>query len=184
MGGRPLMRVCVFCGASDGSDPKYLDAARDLGRLLAEAGVTVVYGGASVGLMGAVADAALDAGGEVVGVIPRVLIDRELAHKGLTEQHVVDNMHDRKARMAELSDAFIALPGGIGTLEELFEVWTWAYLGIHTKPLGVINLDGFYQPLITMADHMVGEGFLKPTTRALLRVATKPADVLDALVND
>ena len=180
------MRVCVFCGASDGGDPKYLDTARDLGRLLAENGITVVYGGASVGLMGAVADAALTAGGAVIGVIPRTIVDRELAHKGLTEQHVVDSMHDRKAKMAELSDAFVALPGGIGTLEELFEVWTWAYLGIHTKPLGVINLDGFYQPLITMADHMVDEGFLKPATRALLRVAAKPADVLGAmaLAND
>jgi uncharacterized protein (TIGR00730 family) len=177
------MRVCVFCGASDGRGTRYVETATELGRVLAERGITLVYGGAGVGLMGAVADAALKAGGDVIGVIPQGLVDRELAHPGLTEQYVVDDMHDRKAKMAELSDAFVALPGGIGTLEELFEVWTWAYLGIHAKPLGVLDVDGFYGPLITMADHMVAEGFLKPATRALLLVGRKPAELVDEITS-
>jgi uncharacterized protein (TIGR00730 family) len=176
------LAVCVFCGSSTGRGTRYLEAAAGLGRLLAARGITVVYGGARVGSMGALADAALAAGGQVVGVIPGGLFSQETPHEGLTELHVVADMHERKAKMAELSDAFLALPGGIGTLEELFEVWTWAYLGIHGKPIGLVDLDGFYRPLVAMADHMVGEGFLQPSARALLQVSPDPAELLDALV--
>jgi uncharacterized protein (TIGR00730 family) len=173
------MRVCVFCGSATGRGPRYLDAAADLGRLLASRGITLVYGGARVGTMGTLADAALAAGGEVIGVIPSGLFSQETPHDGVTKLHVVADMHERKAKMAELADGFLALPGGIGTLEELFEVWTWAYLGIHRKPIGLVDLDGFYQPLITMADHMVAEGFLRPATRSMIKVAADPADLLD-----
>jgi uncharacterized protein (TIGR00730 family) len=141
-----------------------------------------VYGGASAGLMGLLADTALEHGGEVEGVIPRVLVDREVAHRGLTELHVVESMHERKAKMAELSDGFVALPGGIGTLEELIEVYTWSYLGIHSKPLGLVNTDGYYDGLTAFLDHSVNEGFLRPQTRASLLVAPDPATLLDELV--
>lgn len=179
--GARVNSVCVFCGSSPGLDPAYLEAARRLGGLLAERGIAVVYGGASVGVMGAVADAALAAGGRVVGVIPRALWEREVAHTGLTELRVVDSMHQRKAAMAELSDAFVALPGGIGTLEELFEIWTWAQLGLHRKAFGLLDVLGFYRPLAAFLDHVVEQGFLKPNHRALVHVDQDPERLLARL---
>jgi uncharacterized protein (TIGR00730 family) len=172
--------VCVYCGSSFGSDPVYLEATRNLAQTLARHGIRVVYGGASVGLMGALADATLEAGGEVVGVIPRLLVDREIAHPRLTELHVVSSMHERKALMAELSDGFVALPGGIGTLEELIEVYTWSFLGIHAKPLGVLNTAGYYDGLSAFLDHAAGQGFLRLEQRAKLVVAATTEDLLEA----
>src|SRR3546814_750650 len=154
------MRLCVFCGSSDGARPAYRDAAHALGKALADAGIGLVYGGAAVGLMGAVADGALARGGEVMGVLPRSLADRELAHPGLTQLHVVGSMHERKAMMAKLSDGFIALPGGLGTFEELFEIWTWAQLGYHRKPVALLNVDGYYDGLLSFLDHPVREAFV------------------------
>ena len=176
----PLGRICVFCGASSGSDPAYVELARSVGRGLAERGIGVVYGGGRVGLMGAVADAALEAGGEVVGVIPRRLVDRELAHRGLTELVVVDTLHDRKAEMAARSDAFIALPGGLGTLEELAEVTSWAQLQLHAKPIGLLGARDYWDPLLAWVDHAVGEGFIAPAHRALLLEADDLAGLLAA----
>ena len=175
--------VCVYCGSSHGSDPAYLAATQDLARTLAGRGIRVVYGGASVGLMGALADTALAAGGRVIGVIPRQLVDREIAHTGLTELHTVDTMHQRKALMAELSDGFVALPGGIGTLEELIEVYTWAQLGLHHKPLAVINTNGYYDGLAAFLDHAVTEGFLPAAQRARLLTAAEPDALLDGLAS-
>lgn len=177
------MRVCVFCGSSFGGRPEYSAAARALGRQLAERGMGLVYGGASVGLMGVVADAALAAGGEVIGVIPRSMVEREIAHAGLSELRVVTSMHERKATMAELADAFVALPGGIGTLEELFEVWTWAQLGLHRKPVALLDVAGFYEPLAAFLDRAVNERFVKLPTRSLLSVETDPAVLLDRLAS-
>ena len=174
------MRIAVFCGASPGVSPFYLEVAEALGRFLAREGVGVVYGGASVGLMGAMANAALAAGGEVVGVIPRALVDRELAHPGLSELRIVDSMHERKALMAALSDGFVALPGGTGTLEEIFEVWTWAQLGYHAKPCALLNAGGFYDHLIRFLDHAVAEGFTQPRYRDMLVVADSAEAVLAA----
>ncbi len=174
-------RLCIFCGSSMGTKTEYADAARALGRLMAARGIGVVYGGASVGLMGAVADAALEAGGEVIGVIPRVLWEREVGHTGLTDLHVVDSMHERKALMAELSDGFIALPGGIGTFEELFEVWTWAYLGLHRKPVALLDTAGFYAPLTTFIESAAQAGFIKPAQRDGLLVDSDPAALLDRI---
>ena len=159
----------------------YADAARDLGIQLAERGIGVVYGGGKVGLMGVIADSALAAGGEVIGVMPRALIDREIGHGGLTELRVVESMHERKALMAELADAFIALPGGIGTLEELIEVYTWSQLGIHDKACGVLNVAGYYDALARFLDHAVTAGFLRPQHRETLAVADTPAELLEAL---
>ncbi len=176
-----MRRLCVFCGSNSGSDPAYLDAARALGRALAKDGVGVVYGGASVGLMGAVADAALAAGGEVIGVIPQALVDKEIAHRGLADLRIVASMHERKALMAELSDGFVALPGGVGTLEELFEVWTWAQLGHHAKPCAVVNTASFYDRLIAFLDDAAGQGFMKQVHRAMLIVAEEPAILLDLM---
>jgi uncharacterized protein (TIGR00730 family) len=173
-----VRRICVFCGASSGRDPGYLVLARSAGLGLAEHGIGVVYGGGRVGLMGALADAALDAGGEVIGVIPRRLVDRELAHPGLTELHVVDTLHERKAKMADLADGFIALPGGFGTLEELSEVASWAQLDLHTKPIGLLGRDGYWDPLMAWLDRAVEEGFVSAHHRSLLQV---DAD-LDALL--
>ena len=164
------MRLCVFCGSSPGQQPEYVQAATRLGKQLAEASIGLVYGGASVGLMGAVAEGARAHGGEVIGVIPRSLADKELAHTALTELHIVDSMHQRKAMMAELSDGFIALPGGIGTLEELFEIWTWAQLGHHGKPCALLNINGYYDRLIEFLDHMTEQGFVKPIHRSMLIV--------------
>ena len=161
-------RICVFCGASAGRDPAYLELARLVGEGLAARGIGVVYGGGRVGLMGALADAALDAGGEVIGVIPQGLVDRELAHPGVTELRVVDTLHERKAAMAELADAFIALPGGLGTLEELAEVVSWAQLQLHAKPVGLLGLDGYWDRLLAWVDHAVGEGFVPASHRSLL----------------
>ena len=163
-----LSSVCVFCGSNGGADPAYLAAARRAGRGLAERGLRLVYGGGKVGMMGAVADAALEAGGEVVGVIPRQIFDLEIGHEGVDDLRVVGSMHDRKALMAELADAFIALPGGIGTFEELFEVFTWAQLGLHRKPLGLLDVADYYRPLEAMLDHAVEERFLRPETRSIL----------------
>ena len=175
-----MRAVCVYCGSSFGADPAYLAATQELAAALAGRGLTVVYGGASVGLMGALADAALAAGGEVVGVIPQQLVDREIAHSGLTQLHVVASMHDRKALMAELSDAFVALPGGIGTLEELIEVYTWAQLGLHAKPLAVINTKGYYDGLAAFLDHALAEGFLPERSRRALTVAAGAEPLLEA----
>ncbi|BAQ72277.1 TIGR00730 family Rossman fold protein [Pseudomonas sp. TKO26] len=176
-----LTSVCVFCGASTGTNPLYREAAQALGRALAERKLTLVYGGGAVGLMGIVADAALAAGGEVIGIIPQSLKDKEIGHNGLTRLEVVDGMHARKARMAELSDAFIALPGGLGTLEELFEVWTWGQLGYHHKPLGLLEVSGFYEKLSGFLDHIVGEGFVRAPHRDMLQISDSPASLLDAL---
>lgn len=176
-----MKRVCVFCGSSAGVLPEYRDAAGQLGTRLAERGIGVVYGGASVGLMGEVANAALGAKGEVTGVIPRALWEREVAHTGLSELEVVGSMHERKARMAELSDAFVALPGGLGTLEELFEVWTWGQLGLHRKPLGILNVAGFYDPLIAFLDHAVAQRFIGEVHRAMLAVEVDAESLLDHL---
>jgi uncharacterized protein (TIGR00730 family) len=173
-----LRSVCMFAASTPGNRPVYRDAAACVGRLAAEAGLTVVYGGGSVGLMGALADSALAAGGCVIGVIPEQLVDSEGAHVGLTELHVVDSMSARKALMAELSDAFIALPGGIGTLEEMIEVFSWRKLGIHDKPCGLLDVDGFYEPLGAFLDRAVAEGFLTTSDRALLSVETDPAALL------
>ncbi|MDB6445150.1 MAG: TIGR00730 family Rossman fold protein [Mesorhizobium sp.] len=176
-----LASVCIFCGASTGANPAYREAAQALGRALAERKLTLVYGGGAVGLMGIVADAALAAGGEVIGIIPQSLKDKEIGHSGLTRLEVVDGMHARKARMAELSDAFIALPGGLGTLEELFEVWTWGQLGYHGKPLGLLEVNGFYSKLTGFLDHIVEEGFVRPPHRDMLQVSESPHNLLDAL---
>ncbi|SDU06493.1 hypothetical protein SAMN05216210_1545 [Halopseudomonas salegens] len=172
------MRICVFCGSSAGNHPVYVEAAQQLGTALAKAGIGLVYGGAQVGLMGAVADAALAAGGEVIGVIPRHLVERELAHEGLSELREVNSMHERKAMMADLSDGFIALPGGVGTFEELFEIWTWAQLGHHQKPCALLNIGDYYNKLIGFLDHAMNEGFIKQPYREMLIVASNVDTVL------
>ena len=176
-----MKRLCVFCGANAGRDPIYREAARALGTLLAEEGIGLVYGGASIGLMGAVADAARAAGGEVIGVIPRALMKREIAHAGLADLRVVGSMHERKALMAELADGFIALPGGVGTLEELFEVWTWVHLGLHHKPCALLDVAGFYSGLARFLDHVDDEGFLREGVREMLLVERDPAQLLTAM---
>ena len=173
------MRVAVFMGSSPGL-PSHQSVATTLGRAIAEAGHGIVYGGAHVGLMGLIADTALAAGAEVVGVIPKVLVDWEVAHSGLTELHVVEDMHERKAKMADLADAFVALPGGIGTLEELIEIYTWSYLGIHDKPFAVLNTAGYYDGFTAFLDHAVGQGFLRPEVRERLLVAPDPEALLAA----
>jgi uncharacterized protein (TIGR00730 family) len=175
------MRLCVFCGSSAGQDPVYLETARLLGEALARNGIELVYGGASVGLMGAVADAVLANGGHVIGVMPQALVDKEVAHMGLSDLRVVGSMHERKALMAELSDGFIALPGGLGTFEELFEVWTWAQLGYHKKPCALLNVAGFYDKLADFLDDVVERGFVKPIHRAMLIVKDDPASLIDAM---
>ncbi len=175
------MRICVFLGSSIGVSPAYGAAARNFGALLARRGIGVIYGGGSIGLMGLVADGASKAGGEVIGVIPDALRAREQDHTGLTELHVVANMHERKAMMAEMSDAFVALPGGIGTFEELFEVWTWSQLGYHEKPCALLNVNGFYDAMRAFIDHVVAEGFLRADHRDMLMVHEDPEELLDAL---
>jgi uncharacterized protein (TIGR00730 family) len=165
-----MRSVCVFCGASPGADPAYAAAASAFGALLARTGRRLVYGGGHVGLMGAVADAALAGGGTVVGVIPQSLVEREIAHSSLTELRVVPSMHERKALMAELSDGFVALPGGIGTLEELLEVWTWGQLGLHRKPYGLLNVGRFYDPFLAVLDHLVAQRFVRREHRELVLV--------------
>jgi uncharacterized protein (TIGR00730 family) len=173
-----MKRICVFCGSSSGESPIYLESATRVGEILAREGLGLVYGGSRVGLMGRLADSVLEHGGEVIGVIPRALVNREVAHGGLTELRIVASMHERKAVMAELSDAFIALPGGLGTLEELFEVVTWSQLGLHQKPSGVLDVRGYYQPLIAFLDHAVNEGFLATQHRRMIMLENDP----DALV--
>jgi len=175
-----MNRVCVFCGSSSGARAEYARAAAETGELIARRGLGLVYGGGHVGLMGVVADAALRTGGRVVGVITQSLKDHEVAHTGLTELHVVRTMHERKALMASLSDGFLVLPGGIGTLEEFFEVWTWGQLGEHAKPVGLVNAGGYYDGLVRFLDAMRAEGFLKPKHREMLMAADSPSDVLDA----
>jgi uncharacterized protein (TIGR00730 family) len=176
-----MKRICVFCGSSPGARPEYRERARELGALLARRGLGLVYGGGSVGLMGVVADGALSAGGEVIGIIPRALEARELDHRGLTQLHVVGSMHERKAMMEQLSDGFVALPGGAGTLEELFEILTWSQLGIHRKPAGMLDVAGYYEHLCRFLDHAVAERFLRPEHRALLLVERDPAALLDRM---
>ena len=173
-----MQSVCVFCGSNPGARHVYAEAARALGRTLADRGLRLVYGGAAVGLMGTLADAALAAGGNVVCVIPGVLVAREIAHAGLTEIRVVDSMHERKSVMAELSDGFIALPGGAGTLEELFEVWTWSQLGLHRKPVGLLNVEGYFDALIAFLDHQTNERFMRREHRDMLLVDADPALLL------
>jgi uncharacterized protein (TIGR00730 family) len=165
-----LQRVCVYCGSNPGSDPAYRAATQDVARLLAGRGIEIVFGGGAVGLMGALADTALEAGGRVTGVIPQALVDKEIGHRGLTELRVVNSMHERKMLMAELADAFIALPGGIGTLEEIIEVLTWTQLGLHHKPCALLDVAGFYEPLRAFLDHAVDQGFLSAAHRAMLLV--------------
>ncbi len=174
-----LRRVCVFCGSSRGADPAYAAVAADLGVELARRRIGLVYGGGSVGLMGVVADAVLDAGGEVTGVIPAFLHRREVAHAGVDDLRVVGSMHERKALMAELADAFVAMPGGIGTFEELFEALTWTQLGVHDKPVALLDVGGFWAPLTTLLDRAVADGFLRPDVRASVVHGTAPAEVLD-----
>lgn len=178
-----MKAICVFCGSSFGTREAYADAARDTGRLIAEQGYTLVYGGARVGLMGTVADAALDAGGKVIGVLPKALEDKEIGHEGLTELHLVGSMHERKAMMADLSDAFIALPGGVGTLEEIFEVWTWGQLGYHQKPCGFLNIDGYYDDLIRFLDHQTDQGFTKDVMRTMVQIAGSPQEMIGLFEN-
>ncbi|EGK07196.1 decarboxylase [Desmospora sp. 8437] len=173
-----MKNICVFCGSNPGSSPVYMEGAKQLGISLAEAGITLVYGGARVGLMGAVADTVLAHGGKVIGVIPKSLVDREIAHTGLTDLHIVSSMHERKALMSELADGFIALPGGSGTLEEFFEVFTWAQLGHHQKPCGLLNLNGYYTPLLQFIDHTIGEGFMKEDYRAMILSDSEPKPLL------
>ncbi|MBI4634888.1 MAG: TIGR00730 family Rossman fold protein [Candidatus Rokubacteria bacterium] len=174
-----MKRICVFCGSSAGARREYADAARGLAREVVRRNLGLVYGGGSVGLMGVLADAALAEGGEVIGVIPRPLASRELAHTGLSELRVVDSMHERKATMASLVDGFVALPGGLGTFEETLEVLTWAQLGIHRKPVGVLNVRGYYDGLVAMLAHATAEGFVRREYAELLVAAERPADLLD-----
>ena len=176
-----MQRVCVFCGASSGRSPAYLEAARAFGGAAAGRGLGVVYGGGRVGLMGAVADGALAAGGEVIGVIPQELVDRELAHGGLSELHVVGSLHERKALMAERADAFAALPGGFGTLDELMEQLTWSQLGLHGKPVGLLDVEEYWRPLIALARHATEEGFVRESDLAAIAVADDPGLLLDRL---
>ncbi|MEA2606716.1 MAG: hypothetical protein QOI00_1473 [Chloroflexota bacterium] len=180
--GRPTIRsICVFCGASSGHDPRYAAAATLTGETLARGGIRVVYGGGRLGLMGSLADAALAAGGEVVGVIPRGLVDRELAHPGLTELVIVETLHERKAEMARLADGFIALPGGLGTLEEMAEVLSWAQLDLHTKPIGLLDVGGYFDALGTFLDHAVAEGFIAERHRRMLLRDDDLSSLLDQL---
>jgi uncharacterized protein (TIGR00730 family) len=173
--------VCVFCGSSPGARPAYTEATEELARLLAAEGIGVVYGGGGVGLMGKLADAVLAHGGEITGVIPRALVDREIEHRQVEDMRVVDSMHERKALMAELADAFVALPGGIGTLEELVEVFTWSQLGLHRKPCGLLDVEGYYQRLTDFLDHAVQERFLLAQHRATLMAESDPGALLERL---
>jgi uncharacterized protein (TIGR00730 family) len=173
--------VCVFCGSSAGNRPDYLATARETGALLARRQLTIVYGGGRVGLMGALADAALAEGGRVIGVMPQMLVDQEVGHAGLSELHVVATLSERKVRMNEIADAFLALPGGIGTMDELFEAWTWTQLSLQRKPCALLNQGGYYDALIGFIDHAVGEGFLKPRHRAALLIGSEVGPLLDQL---
>lgn len=173
-----MKRIAVYCGSASPADPVYIETARAVGRELAERGIGVVYGGGRLGLMGAIADSALDAGGEVIGIIPQALVNAEVAHKGCTELHVVSGMHERKARFTDLSDGFVTLPGGVGTMDELWEAVSWSQLGYHQKPVGLLNTHGFYDKLIAFNDHMKAVGFVRPQHAGILIVD----DVLDGLL--
>jgi uncharacterized protein (TIGR00730 family) len=177
-----MERICVFCGSSPGARPEYERAAVDLGRLLVERDIGLVYGGAHVGLMGAIADTVVEAGGQAIGVIPSSLVDKEIAHRGLTDLRVVGTMHERKALMVDLADGFVALPGGSGTLDELFEAFTWAQLGIHRKPIGLLDIEAYWTPLLAFLDHAVAERFLRADHRDTLLVEREPAALLELLV--
>ncbi len=177
----PIRTVCLYAGSQAGARPAYAEGAERLARLLAREGIGIVYGGGRAGLMGVLADAATEAGGRVTGIIPEQLQARELAHEGLEDLRIVRSMHERKALMAELSDAFVAVPGGIGTLEEIVEVFTWAQLGMHGKPVALLDLDGYYEGLVAFFDHAVDEGFLRPTTRSMLLVEPDPEALLERL---
>jgi uncharacterized protein (TIGR00730 family) len=178
-----IRSLCVFCGSAAGGRDDYGAAARNLGGLLAERGIRLIYGGGNVGLMGILADEVLTGGGQVIGVIPRHLVERELAHAGATEMRIVGSMHERKALMAELADAFVALPGGIGTFEELLEIMTWAQLGLHNKPIGLLDVCGYYRPLLALLHNAAHEGFLQLENQGLLKVATDPAELVDQLAD-
>lgn len=173
--------ICVYCGANPGASPRYAEAARALGRALVEDNIALVYGGGNVGLMGIIADEVLRLGGDVTGVIPNALMEREVGHMGLTRQFIVKDMHERKAMMAKLADGFIAMPGGMGTLEELFEMLTWSQLGIHAKPVGLLNVDGFYDSLMGFIGHASGEGFIRPQHAALMMVESDPQALVQRL---
>ncbi|MFL5564354.1 MAG: TIGR00730 family Rossman fold protein [Gemmatimonadaceae bacterium] len=173
-----MRRLAIFCGSNPGSRPEYVEGAKSLARLLSARGIGIVYGGSSVGLMAALADAMLDEMGDVIGVIPRMLVEREVANKTLTDLRIVDSMHARKAMMAELADGFVALPGGIGTLEEFFEIWTWGQLGMHEKPCGLLNIAGYFDPLLTFLDRAVEEKFVRDTHRAMVVVESDPLALL------
>jgi uncharacterized protein (TIGR00730 family) len=174
-----LENICVYCGSNAGRQPIYAEQAKEFGRTLAERGLGLVYGGSSAGIMGIVADAVLAHGGRAIGIIPEVLVKKELAHKGLTELHVVGSMHERKMMMAEKADGFVALPGGVGTFEEIFETWTWAQLGLHAKPCGLLNIAGYYDKLAAFLDHTVEEAFMRPQHRAMLVVENEAGALLD-----
>jgi len=176
-----MKAVCVYCGSSMGARPIYNEAAQAFGRALVDANLALVYGGGKVGLMGVIADTVMAHGGRAIGVIPELLVDKEVGHDGLTELHVVPDMHHRKKLMADLSDAFVAMPGGAGTLEELFEVYTWAQLGYHHKPVGMLNIGGFYAPLIALLEHTVREGFMRQTYLDLLQIDSDPAALIGKL---
>jgi len=173
-----MKSLCVYCGSSMGSNPSYAHAARELAKEMVNDNIALVYGGGNVGLMGVIADEVMRLGGEVTGIIPKALMDKEVGHTDLTRLHIVRDMHERKAMMAELSEGFIAMPGGIGTLEELFEIFTWAQLGLHEKPIGLLNADGFYDGLIAFLKHVVAQGFLKPSQASLLMYETHPRALL------
>ncbi|MCB9639898.1 MAG: TIGR00730 family Rossman fold protein [Myxococcales bacterium] len=181
--GRQFGKICVFCGSREGARESYVQKARRLGQLLAEQGAGLVYGGGSIGLMGTIADAVLASGGHVVGVIPETLARREIMHSQAQEMLVVDTMHTRKAKMASLADAFIAMPGGYGTFEELFEIITWAQLGIHQKPIGLLNVDGYFDALLTFVDHAIAEGFVHKEHRNFIVSAEEPETLLEALAS-
>lgn len=176
-----MKSLCIYCGSSIGASPVYADAARDLARAMVNDNISLVYGGGNVGLMGVIADEVLRLGGEATGVIPKALMDREVGHGGLTRLHIVKDMHERKAMMAALSDGFIAMPGGIGTLEELFEVFTWSQLGLHEKPIGLLNVNGFYDGLIGFLEHVVTERFLKAEQASLLMYGAEPHTLVGKL---
>jgi hypothetical protein len=177
-----MKRICIFCGSNNGTRKTYVDAAQAMGKALTRRGMGLVYGGGSVGLMRIIADTVLTEGGEVIGVIPNALVSKEVAHQGLNDLRVVNSMHERKALMAELADGFIAMPGGFGTFEEFCEIITWAQLGIHQKPCGLLNVDGYYDPLLSLFDHAVGEGFVRTKHRALVLEERDPDRLLDLLM--
>lgn len=176
-----LSPLCVYCGSADGKRPVYAQAAKSLGREMAQRGIDLVYGGGRAGMMGHVADAVLEAGGTVTGVITQQLMDRELGHRGVQTLHIVDTMHQRKKMMADVAHGFVALPGGVGTMDELFEILAWAQLGLHACPVGLLNVEGFFDPLVTLIDHMDAEGFLRLQTKQVLRVESDPARLLEAM---